>query len=503
MNTAALSNHTPIAATLGVGLPSAVAGAGGGGGVSQQGMAPLSAPLREGGGSDGGDPGPLLQPTAPTRTVPLHHPSPAVGLPPGIAIFPPQASMAPAPGPPPSGTPVPPPSRAVSSTPSLFSGGGTKKKLGISPGLQALVGGSGGAAPAVTAQGSAVTGNSKPLEPTVHHRTPPLVVTQGSLFSPSNATTSQPEESATPRLIGAPVSNTALQQQQQQPASGPETSALGHQQPSVGDKRQRGQLDLDSQRPLVAQVAPALRTKQDGKGAAATPNQALIDSAAATTATAAQPPSDASFSFRSTSPFSPTEILSAILLRTPATASALPAASAQGGSTPLAHHHLSLTPGPTPAPVQQAFAPTVNALLLDLPTRPWLPPPAMAAGVAAGCNGGGRLRRRSSTGSLDGGSAPSSRRPSFDGSSGAAVAGVGSVIGGGVISSLAGISGALMAASGIGGVVAAGEPREQPRHLEAACREVRMLAGPPANSKLHSIVMNYLKHQHRQVSENE
>lgn len=43
------------------------------------------------------------------------------------------------------------------------------------------------------------------------------------------------------------------------------------------------------------------------------------------------------------------------------------------------------------------------------------------------------------------------------------------------------------------------EPPELPRHLEAAIREVRALAGPPAQSKLHSIVMSYLKQQHRQA----
>ncbi|KAG1680099.1 hypothetical protein FOA52_000212 [Chlamydomonas sp. UWO 241] len=43
------------------------------------------------------------------------------------------------------------------------------------------------------------------------------------------------------------------------------------------------------------------------------------------------------------------------------------------------------------------------------------------------------------------------------------------------------------------------EPTDLPRHLEAAIREVRKTAGAPANSKLHSIVMSYLKHQYRQA----
>eukprot|EP00798_Chlamydomonas_sp_ICE-L_P001585 gene1585-32972_t len=41
-------------------------------------------------------------------------------------------------------------------------------------------------------------------------------------------------------------------------------------------------------------------------------------------------------------------------------------------------------------------------------------------------------------------------------------------------------------------------PKELPIHMEAAIQEVRAVAGPPANSKLHNIVMSHLKHQHRQ-----
>ena len=126
----------------------------------------------------------------------------------------------------------------------------------------------------------------------------------------------------------------------------------------------------------------------------------------------------------------------------------------------------------------------VNALLLDLPRR--------RGAVQQQLGTYGRLRRLSSTGSLSGGSG--SGTASLDPSASHAVLATPPGEEGHAGRSPGGLNEAEAAAA-----VMVLEPQEMPRHLEAACREVRMLAGPPANSKLHTIVMSYLKHQHRQA----
>jgi hypothetical protein len=54
---------------------------------------------------------------------------------------------------------------------------------------------------------------------------------------------------------------------------------------------------------------------------------------------------------------------------------------------------------------------------------------------------------------------------------------------------------AAAAATAAGAVL----PPEVPPHVEAAARELHLLSRPPALSKLHHIVMSYLRQQHRQA----
>ena len=376
-----------------------------------------------------------------------------------------------------------------------------KKVLGVSPSLQlgpaaaaastpwGTMGGS-AAATAATPGGAATTPQPQPQPKAAVATLPQLTL------SPAVCAAATTEDAATtPRLavgggtgkrarevpsaVAAPAASV--------PASAPTPAAAG-----AGDKRKAAAQLL---RPLSEAAAPPLR--QAGSAATAAPFAGpaptpFTEVSAVTAAASASP-----LLPRSSPPFSQSELQGATF-HTPAaatnnsTAAAAAAAALNDRALPAPRtlspfvHHLHPQHQPeaaTPAAPAAAAttATTVNALLLDLPSSRQLP--AQQAG-----GGGGLFRRAGSSG-------PEGLPPGSSSLS--------------TLLARAGSGGGTATASSLvsapppppldGPALMAPEPTELPRFLEAACREVRTLAGPPANSKLHSIVMAYLKHQHRQA----
>ena len=381
-----------------------------------------------------------------------------------------------------------------------------KKVLGVSPSLQlgptaaatsapwGAMGGSAAAA-AATPGGAATTPQPQPQP-----QSEAIVAALPQLtLSPAMCAAAATKDAATtPRLaagggtgkrarevpsaVAAPAAASA-------PASAPTPAAAG-----AGDKRKAAS---QLQRPLSEATAPPLRQAVPAATATATP----FSGPAATPATGVSAVDAAASAHsqlsRSSSPFSPSELQGATF-HTPAATTAAAATAgvaafndralpAPRTLSPFVHlpHRLEAATPVAPA----AAAPpttTVNALLLDLPSSR----PAGQAGGQAGGGGGGGLFRRAGSSGPEG-------LPTGLSSLSTLLARAGS--GGGPATAASLVSAPLPPDGGGGPALMASEPMELPRFLEAACREVRTLAGPPANSKLHSIVMAYLKHQHRQA----